>query len=107
MDDTVLLVTVGKTQDDYGVERQSTSSREVFCKVSSVTRSEFFGAGRSGLNPELVFTVFRGDYSGEPLIRYHGRDYSIYRTYMTDDDYLELYAQRKGGTNGTTGKSTN
>lgn len=74
--------------------------REVFCQVSSVTRQEFFDGGRNGLNPSFVFRVFAGDYCGEELCEYEGRPYSIYRTYLSDSDYMELYAERKGGTNG-------
>ena len=52
------------------------------CQVDSVTRSEFFEAGRNGLNPEFVFRVFFGDYEGgERLVEYRGKRYSIYRTY--------------------------
>lgn len=100
MDDVIRLLTSTITKDDEGVQHTTVSGRDVFCKVQSVTRAEFFGAGRSGLNPEYVFTVFRGDYAGESLLDFHGRTYAIYRTYLTDDDYMELYAERKGGTNG-------
>ena len=100
MDDVINLITVTSDQDEAGVSRQSYAEREVFCKVSSVTRSEFFAAGRSGLNPEYVFSVFAGDYDGEELLSYRGLSYAIYRTYRKEGDYIELYAERKGGTNG-------
>lgn len=74
--------------------------REVFCQVESVTRAEFFEGGRSGLNPAFVFIVFAEDYEGEDLCEYEGKPYGIYRTYRTEDDYMELYVERKGGTNG-------
>lgn len=101
MDVVVDLLSTEISQDEYGIERETITSRGIFAQCESVTRAEFFGGGRSGLNPELVFTIFRGDYSGEPLLRYDGRVYAIYRTYMTDSDYIELYAERKGGTNGS------
>lgn len=100
MDVVVDLMSTEITQDEYGIERETVTSRGIFAKCESVTRAEFFGGGRSGFNPEFVFTVFRGDYSGEPLLRYEGNTYAIYRTYMTDSDYIELYAQREGGANG-------
>ena len=40
------------TYDEYGVAKKTRTERSVFCKVDSVTRAEFFDAGRSGLNPE-------------------------------------------------------
>lgn len=96
---TLFSSVVGK--DKLGVQREIFTPRQVFCRVNSVTRAEFFGAGRNGLNPAYCFTVFAGDYNDEELCEYHGKSYGIYRTYQvpgTDD--LELYAERKGGTNG-------
>ena len=66
----------------------------------SVSRREFYEAGRNGLNPEYMFTVFAGDYNGERVVEYNGARYAVYRTYRTRTDYIEIYAQREGGTNG-------
>ena len=98
--DTLKLISVTRTQDAYGVWRSSESSKDVYCEVQSVTRSEFFDAGRNGLNPEFVFKIFFGDYDGEEIVEYGGKRYAIYRTYLAKNDNLELYAQREGGTNG-------
>lgn len=101
MDSVLTLITTTEQQDAFGVWRDAETSRQVFCKVDSVTRAEFFEGGRNGLNPEFRFTVFAADYHGERLCEYCGSRYGIYRTYRTPgDDYMELYAERKGGTNG-------
>lgn len=100
--DTVLIL-VGKTrvQDEYGMWKETPTDRQIFCQVESVTRAEFFDGGRNGLNPEFQFTVFAGDYNGETVCKYEGNQYGIYRTYrVPGTDYMELYAERKGGTNG-------
>ena len=52
------------------------------------------------MNPEYRFTMFAPDYEGERTVKYHGKAYSIYRTYLGRTDTIELYAERKGGTNG-------
>ena len=98
MEDIITLISVTQTQDEYGVWRMTETSKEVFCYTRSVTRSEFFQAGRNGLNPAFVFTIFGDDYSGEETVEYRGSRYGVYRTYRDGDD-LELYAERKGGTN--------
>lgn len=101
MDDVLILYQTTKTQDETGVWRTSETEVEVFCKVHSITRTEFFEAGRNGLNPAYQFTVFQGDYSGEVKCGYRGQNYAIYRTYIIPGtDYIELYAERQGGTNG-------
>lgn len=97
--DVIYLINVTTAQDDYGVWVQSYSRKQVFCKVNSVTRAEFFDGGRNGLNPEFVFHVFMGDYSGEQIVEYNGQSYGVYRVYYSRNDTVELYAQRKGGTN--------
>lgn len=86
------------TFDDYGVARKARTARQVFCKVDSVTRAEFFEAGRQGLNPEYRITMFSGDYDGETIVGYKGRMYSVYRTYFAKTDIIELYVERQGGT---------
>lgn len=102
MDRSDVLTLIGTTreQDEYGIWRETPTARNVFCQVNSITRSEFFDAGRNGLNPEFMFSMFAGDYEGERTCEYRGQKYSIYRTYLGRNDVMELYAERKGGTNG-------
>ena len=94
------LIGVNRVQDARGVWRSEETSKEVFVQVDSVTQSEFFEGGRNGLNPEFKFTMFYGDYNNEPIVKYNGNTYSVYRTYLRRNDMLELYVERKGGTNG-------
>ena len=88
------------TYDDYGVARKTRTSKQVFCKVDSVTRAEFFEAGKAGLKPEYRMTMFVGYYDGETVVGYKGRLYSVYRTYLAKTDIIELYVERQGGTDG-------
>ena len=97
--DVITLVKEVKTQDANGVWRMTETERDVFCQVNSITRAEFFDAGRNGLNPEYSFTMFFGDYDGERTVKYKGNTYGVYRTYHGRTDTLELYVERKGGTN--------
>lgn len=94
------LIAETKTQDANGVWNNTETATDVLCQVGSVTRNEFFEAGRNGLNPEFVFTMFFGDYNGERTVEYNGNRYGVYRTYHGRNDTVELYAERKGGTNG-------
>lgn len=98
--DIINLLEVIKTQDDYGRWIEAVQKKQVFCQVQSISQSEFFEAGRNGLNPSFKFVIFFGDYNNEPMIEYKDETYSIYRTYLTRNDNLELYCERKGGTNG-------
>lgn len=101
IDDVITLYTSTITKDARGVERKASTPRDVFCQVSSVTQSEFFEGGRNGLNPDFRFTIFQADYQDEIKIGYKGKNYAVYRTYIVPGtDYIELYVERQGGTNG-------
>ena len=97
--DVINLISMTRTQDEYGRWIATPTAKEVYCQVESVTRAEFFDAGRNGLNPEYRFTMFFGDYSGESIVEYQGKTYAVYRTYLRRTDIIELYVERKGGTN--------
>ena len=101
MDRTVIikLIKTTYTKDAYGVSKASETAREVMAQLDSVTASEFFEGGRNGLNPEYRFRIFLYDYDDEKIIEYNGKRYAVYRTYEARNDRLDLYAERKGGTN--------
>lgn len=96
----ITLVKQAYTQNEYGVQIPTETRREVYAQVDSVTANEFFEGGRNGLNPEFRFTMFGADYEGERVVEYQGGAFAIYRTYIGRGDNVELYAERKGGTNG-------
>lgn len=94
------LVKETRAKNEYGVWETQEETLDVFCSVSSVTQSEFFDGGRNGLNPEYRFTIFFADYDGEKTVEFEGKRYGVYRVYQAKTDELELYVERKGGTNG-------
>ena len=98
--DVINLYSDTVTYDAYGVAQKNRTQKQVFCKVDSVTRAEFFEAGNAGLKPEFRMTMFVGDYGGETVVGYKGRLYSVYRTYLAKTDIIELYVERQGGTDG-------
>lgn len=97
-----LISDPSRYQDENGVWRSGEKTeREIFARVDSVSRSEFFAAGSAGLRPEYVFLVFAGEYRGETLCRHDGTLYAIYRTYRRPgSDELELYVRGSVGING-------
>lgn len=95
----IRLISESYAKDEYGVSRKTTSGREVFAQVDSVTRNEFFEGGRNGLNPEYEFRLLSEEYEGERVVSYNGKRYAVYRVYEARNDIIELYAEREGGTN--------
>jgi len=85
------------TENQYGVQVPAETEREVFCNVRSISQNEWFEGARNGLNPEFQVIVFQYDYAGEQIIELNGKRYTIYRTYVRDDEMIELYIERKQG----------
>ena len=99
MDSVLTLIGVQKDQNSLGeYVKSSETKQEVLGTVESVTRAEWYQAGREGKNPEIVFTTPIVNYSGEQEAELNGIRYSIYRTYMANEsDEIELYLERKAG----------
>lgn len=104
MDDVIKLISTTYTYDAYGNEVPTETLRQVFCKVRSIGRNEFYQAAQNNLHPEFVFVLSHyRDYHGEEKIRYTAWDgiektYSVLRTYrLGDSDELEIVVEERIG----------
>ena len=94
----LIAVTTEKDAINQIVEK-SRVTKTVFAEVGSVSRTEFMDGGRIGLTPSLKVTIYDFEYDGEEIVRYAGRLYSVYRTFLVENsDRIELYLETKGGT---------
>lgn len=91
------LISTGYEPDALGQQVPVETRREVFCRIGSVRQSEWFSAGQKGLKAQFMVEVFADDYADEALIEVDGVRYGIYRTYLADNDQMELYLEKKGG----------
>lgn len=96
----IYLVSEEYTQDEIGQYVSTETKRMVFCDVRSITRAEWFEAGRNGMQPSFVFVIFGPDYQDEKIVEYNGSRYGVYRTYAVRNDQLELFVEGKGGIDG-------
>lgn len=93
----ITLLAIEYEQDDLGEWVETRTETEVFALVESVTMSEFYQAGMQGFKPEYRMTVWMTEYSGQKLLEYGDKTYTIYRSYRRDDGRIELYVtERKG-----------
>ena len=95
--DVIQLVAVRYSEDDIGQRIPAETARNVFCSIASVSASEWFEAGRAGMQAALKVTVFEPDYRGEQIAVVDGVRYGIYRTYRAKNETLELYLEAKAG----------
>ena len=94
----LVVVTSGKDSLNQVVEASRTT-KSIFADISSVSQTEFFSAGRIGLQPSLKAVIYDFEYEGEPIVKWNNKLYSVYRTYaVPGTDKLELYLEEKEGT---------
>lgn len=95
MNETITLITVTQTPDEYGDLVATETAREVFARMGSIGMKEFYQAQAAGLQPELKFVLADYlDYEGETLVEYNGQRYRVLRTYRNDQE-LELTIYRE------------
>lgn len=94
----VTLIKREYVNDAYGIQRETSTTRTVFCNVESITASEFFNASQTGLKPELRFAIYAAEYGGEMIVQYNGMRLNVYRVYQRSKDFVELYTTKDAGT---------
>lgn len=92
--DVIDLIKENRT--GHGVHEVVTdTARTVMCMVESVRRSEYYEASNAGYKPEFVFKLaLAEDYQNERLLKYHGQKFRVVRTYRTEDEGIEITAER-------------
>ena len=104
IDDVIKLISQTYEDDEEGNQIPAGTPRTVFCKVGSVTRTEFYQAAQVDMHPTYVFILsdYR-DYRGEKQLKYtdwtgHEQTYDITRVYrQQDSDGIELTAEERVG----------
>jgi SPP1 family predicted phage head-tail adaptor len=96
-EDIITLIGSDVTYDNIGNPIKTPTSKEIYCVVESVTQSEFFQASQSVLKPQLKMIVCEFDYNGETLVKYNNKNYTVYRSYLRNDERIELYLTTKAG----------
>ena len=93
------LTLIAKTYstDSIGQPTVAESTRDVICELRSVSGTEYSQAKQNGISPQYIFIVSMFDYKGEDTAQFDGKKYSIYRTYIADDNTIELYAEAQTG----------
>lgn len=99
MDGFATLIGYKQVQDELGQWIPTeVVTMEVPVTEQSLTRAEYFEAGRNGLNASTVLVTASINYDGQTEVEYNGRRFRIYRTYYNDSmDEIELYLEQKGG----------
>ena len=92
--DVIELITENRT--GHGVhEAVMDTTRTVMCTVESVRRNEYYTALNAGFRPEYVFRLaLANDYQNERIVKFHGQKFRVVRTFLTEDDGIEITVER-------------
>lgn len=77
--------------------KTGTEQIPVYCQIESVSQSEWSAAGINGLKAEYKVTVWADEYRNAVSAILDEVRYSIYRTFQSSEDMIELYLTRKAG----------
>ncbi len=98
--EVISLVTEAKTVDEYGDIQVTSTTKNVFATLKSISQSEFYQAQAAGLKPEVKFVIADYlDYGNEKTILYQpygasaAEEYRVLRTYR-DGNTLEIVCKR-------------
>lgn len=98
MDDMLTLIAERYEQNEIGAYIAQEISHDVWVRLESISRGEWYQAGIAGLQPEVVAITNAANYDGEKLAELRGKRYAIYRTYrLADSDEIELYLAEQVG----------
>ena len=91
------LISIVTVEDEIGNPIEQETLKEVYCTIESISQTEYLQVFLSGLKPQLKITMCWVDYSDETVVEYNEKRYSIYRTYLRNDERIELYLTEKAG----------
>lgn len=99
VEETLELITVVSTEkkDSNGYRIDREEKKEVFCKVKSPGRSEFYAAMKSDMKVSKIFIVSDIDYAGETELIYDGQRYKVEKEYPAGLDEIELTCSKVEG----------
>jgi SPP1 family predicted phage head-tail adaptor len=97
LDDVCNLLSITSTKDSLGQPIKTEKPFMVFCSKLSITRAEFNSAGQLGHKPDMVLVVDSDAYDKEKLLEYQNEKYNIYKSFMRQDGFTELYVEVNAG----------
>lgn len=91
------LLSETPTKDAFGQTKSTPTPRSAYGRQESIQSAEFFQASQAGLRPTFRIVMPAMDYHGETVIKIGSQEYTVYRTYYTGRDRVELYLGERVG----------
>ena len=95
----LVLIQKTVTYDEIGQQVITETPNSIYCNVKSVGANEFYSGNQVGIRPQFVVTCFLYDYNNETECELDGIRYKIYRTFVKQNEEIELYLAEANGIN--------
>ena len=83
-----------ETTDDYGNLVETIEWTDTFCKMESITQSEFYQAQSVGMQPEVKLITRLENYDYQTRALWNGNEYTIDRNFVKGKSTIELTLTR-------------
>ena len=93
----ISLISKSYATSEIGVPVATETKKSVYAIKSSISQSEYYQGGMTGLEPYAVYAVRMTEYSGEDELEDGTERLTVYRTYNRTDGRTELYATKRKG----------
>ena len=97
LDDVCFLMSQIITVDELQQEIIEYLPELVYCSKLSIGQGEYSVTMQNGLKAQFTLVIDYDEYDGEKEIEYDRNVYSIYRTFVRKDGYIELYCEERVG----------
>lgn len=98
MDDVITLVKIIYGEDENGHEtKREELKTNLFCEKGEISQREYNLASQNRLSASMKIIISDIDYGWEEYAIYKNQKFKIYRTYLRNDDRIELYLAELNG----------
>lgn len=91
--DELTLISKVPKLDKYRNTVYEETHTTVLCRVESITRAEFYNAGREGFTPANTFVIHAYEYDNQQMVEFRGKKHRVIRTWSNDFEEIELVCE--------------
>ena len=95
MDKIIFLLQNQAKANSAGDVINAITKTKRIAEIQSIGQSQSYQAAAVGLKPQFTAIIWNCEYSNEEYLEYQGKQYKITRTYIRDDERIELTCSSK------------
>ena len=90
MDEIIYLLQNTSATNSMGDVINKIKKINLYAEIQSIGQSQSYQAAAVGLKPNFTAKIWKFEYNNEAYLEYQGKQYKITRTYIRDDEKIEL-----------------